>query len=405
MPIDFPNSPTSGQTFTVGAITWQWDGSTWKALGSSNPGRDYVSASAPSSPAEGARWLNSNDLKTYTYYDSQWIESSPNLKGETGLQGAPAGNNVIINGAFDIWQRGTTFTNPGVFNYTTDRWTAIVNGAPTLTHSRQTFAPGAAPVTGYEGSYFLRQNVTGVSGSSVIAVGQAVEDVRTFAGQTVTLSFWAKDDAARTWTSRIDQNFGSSGSTSVGGPTSTFNVTTSWQRFSTTVAVASIAGKTIGANSHILVVLFGPSDTVQTMDIWGVQLEAGSVATPFRRNSPSIQSELAACQRYYYRWTAPGFGMTLAVAGGCLTTTIADTAIQFPVTMRTAPTSMDSSNVGWWNFGNNSTYTGGTTTYPTSTQDFATVRYTHTSAVLTAGQVGKLVASAAPGYLGFNAEI
>jgi hypothetical protein len=58
-----------------------------------------------------------------------------------------------------------------------------------------------------------------------------------------------------------------------------------------------MSGKTIGANSFLDITLFGAINNA--LDIWGVQLEAGPVATPFRRNANSIQGELAACQRYY----------------------------------------------------------------------------------------------------------
>lgn len=284
---------------------------------------------------DGSAWTSVGQIADGSITNAKLANSSVSINGNSVALGASTtldiGRNKIINGAFDFWQRGTSFTNPGVFQYTADRWTAIVNGAPTLSHSRQTFTPGAAPVAGYEGSYFLRQNVTAVSGSSVIAIGQAIEDVRTFAGQTVTLSFWAKADATRTWTTRIDQAFGSGGSTTVGGPTSTFTVTTSWQRFTTTVAVASISGKTIGTNSILQVLIFGPGDTVQTMDIWGVQLEAGSVATPFQRAAATLAGELEACQRYFMRLGA-------GAVGRANSSTLAEVFLNFPTRMRTAPT-------------------------------------------------------------------
>jgi len=68
-----------------------------------------------------------------------------------------AGKNKIINGDFGVWQRGTSFTNPAAFSYLVDRWRWGTDGTGSTTvFSRQTFTPGAAPVTGYEGVYFLR---------------------------------------------------------------------------------------------------------------------------------------------------------------------------------------------------------------------------------------------------------
>ena len=106
-----------------------------------------------------------------------------------------AGKNKIINGDFGIWARGTSFTSvPSTKTFTADRlYTQRDGTGATVDVSQQTFTPGTAPVSGYEGTYFLRfnQSVAG-SGSTYNSLIQKIEDVRIFAGQTVTFSFWAK---------------------------------------------------------------------------------------------------------------------------------------------------------------------------------------------------------------------
>jgi hypothetical protein len=287
------------------------------------------------------------NLKYYNSETEEWETLVIGKQGPTGPQGVPGNDgalspNAIINGAFDIWQRGTSITASSASTYTADRW-ALINGAfPTGSYSvsRQTFTPGAAPVAGYEGQFFLRYNVTTPSGTAFQGMVQKIEDVRTFAGQTVTLSFWAKADAARTITPSIGQDFGSGGSSFNTNMGSAINVTTSWARYTQTFSVASVTGKTIGANSNVEIFL-NISNAVQTVDIWGVQLEAGPVATPFRRNAPSIQAELAACQRYYWRRTAESvyqaFGHGFWEGGSVRILVFVD----HPVTMRTTPTSID----------------------------------------------------------------
>ena len=156
-----------------------------------------------------------------------------------------AGKNKIINGDFGIWQRGTTFNSVANNSYTADRFYVAWDSSPTVNVTQQTFAPGTAPVTGYESAYFFRLTETATSSSTVADVRYRIEDVRTFAGQTATLSWWAKADSARTMTiAAINQDFGSGGSVAVTvtPTTSSFNLTTSWQRFSTTVTFPSIAG-------------------------------------------------------------------------------------------------------------------------------------------------------------------
>ena len=210
-----------------------------------------------------------------------------------------AGKNKIINGDFGIWQRGTSFTNVG---YGADRFTTAWSVAPTsATISRQTFTPGTAPVAGYEGQYFWRYAITTVGSNTDFYLNQLIENVQTLAGQTATLSFWAKADSARTISANWQQQFGSGGSSNVLGSGTNFTLSTSWVRYTWTFQVPSLAGKTVGTNSIFQIFWSFIPASGATFDMWGVQLEAGPVATPFTTASGTLQGELALCQRYYQK--------------------------------------------------------------------------------------------------------
>jgi hypothetical protein len=206
--------------------------------------------------------------------------------------------NKIINSGFDIWQRGTSFSATG---YTADRWLLQADGSgATRSITQQTFTPGN-PVTGYEPTYYLRYNQS-VAGTSATynLLDQRIEDVRTFAGQIITVSFWAKASSPITLTSQINQAFGSGGSAEVNAVgVNGFDLSSSWQRFSYTGTVASISGKTIGTSSHLVFRFNFPVNTTFTVDIWGVQVEKGSIATEFEQRF--IGDELRMCQRYYQK--------------------------------------------------------------------------------------------------------
>ena len=217
------------------------------------------------------------------------------------------GKNKILNSDFSIWQRGTSFTPGGGTTYSADRCFHYWDGNGSHTISRQAFTPGSAPVAGYEGQFFFRhqQTTAGTGGTYMAVIGQLIEDVRTLSGQTVTFSFWAKADASRTYVYFFDQGFGTGGSASVNVAALSVPMTTSWQRFSYTFNVPSVSGKTIGPNSSLSVRMDSNAvNTTQTIDIWGIQLEAGNVATPFTTNTANPQQELAACQRYFVRLNA-----------------------------------------------------------------------------------------------------
>ena len=272
-----------------------------------------------------------------------------------------AGKNKIINGDFRFNQRGfTSTTTSGTYGF--DRFLLGASDG-TVTYTPQTFTAGAAPVAGYEGTNFAQIVTTGQTLTTANAnLGQRIESVRTLAGQTATISFWAK---ANTGTPNVNvvstQNFGTGGSPSASVVTvgTVQAITTSWARYSFTIAIPSISGKTLGTSAgtdFLTAQIFvsggsasaAPTVGIQsnTFQIWGVQVEAGSTATPFQTASGSIAGELALCQRYYQKsypqTTAVPTNTTLLGQIFGAGTTVVNNAyvvnVALQVTMRTIPT-------------------------------------------------------------------
>ena len=221
--------------------------------------------------------------------------------------------NKIINGNFDIWQRETSQTSAGYGS--ADRWNNDHSGS-SKTASQQAFTLGQTEVPGNP-KYYLRHVVTSVSGSgNYCLTQQKIEGVSTLAGKTATLSFWAKADSNKNIATEFSQFFatgGSPSSTVNGIGVTTHSLTTSWQKFTTTVSIPSISGKTLGTNGNDylhLVIWFDSGSTYSsrnnslgqqsgTFDIAQVQLEIGTAATPFEHRP--IGMELSLCQRYYQK--------------------------------------------------------------------------------------------------------
>jgi hypothetical protein len=161
----------------------------------------------------------------------------------TAISGA---GNQIINPNFDIWQRGASFAAANI--HAADRWFVGTTSTPSsLAITRVAFAPGQTDVPG-EPAFHLRVD----QGDNNTLFGQRIEDVRRFAGRQATYSFYAKADFAFTMAMTVTQNFGSGGSGDVTVASPTFAITTSWQKFSVTVTVPPVTGKTIGDGSYLI---------------------------------------------------------------------------------------------------------------------------------------------------------
>jgi hypothetical protein len=314
-----------------------------------------------------------------------------------------AGKNKIINGDFNIWQRGTTSSSNG---YLADRWNLTYSVAPTtFAQSRQTFTPGTAPVAGYEGKYFWRYAITTVGSSADYYVGQLIEDVNTFAGQTMTFSIWLKADSARSVSLSYNQVFGSGGSGSVSATMATFSVTTAWTRFTATVAIPSIAGKTIGTSSYLQFFLAGTPASGFSLDCWGVQAEAGSIATPFQTATGTIQGELAACQRYYTAFRSNGDYVAIGL-GTAESTTKASIVVSLPSTMRVAPfVNSDFSSIFLQQYSGASLIAVTALTISNSQNNFGLATCTVASGLTTGSAYRIMTNNATTSYIGFGAEL
>jgi hypothetical protein len=348
------------------------------------------------------------------YNGTAWIGVTSNASNVPNL------SNPVLNSAFQVWQRGTSIAiaaSSGATSatYTADRWQTTTGANQAVTVSRQATSDTTnLPNIQYCARY---QRNSGQTGTGGLNFAQSFESVNAipFAGKTVTLSFYARAGANYSSASNAlsaviytgtgtDQNRLAGSYTGDASPISqTATLTTTWQRFSYSA--------TLGSTVTELAVLFGytPVGTAGTNDyyeITGVQLELGSVATPFDTYATTYQGELAACQRYYQRYsipTATGAGLSTGV---CTSTTIGDTSFVPPVSFRVAPTTLDTLTPEFYTPNNNGQNTSGTFTlasFTTSTN--VVVRYTHGSAVFTAGYAAFLSTSASSGYYGIGAEI
>jgi hypothetical protein len=322
--------------------------------------------------------------------------------------GKAAGVNKIINGDFGVWQRGTSFSNPASGSYLADRFYTTFDGTgATRTISQQTFTAGTAPVSGYEGQFFLRydKSVAGLLNVDNVLY-QKIEDVRTLAGQTVTLSFWAKSAGTTVIKPYVVQGFGSGGSGDVVvvSLTPTFTTSTSWQRFTTTFTFPSLSGKTVGTSSSIAVGLDIQDGTTFTVDFWGIQLEAGSTTTAFQTATGTIQGELAACQRYYF--ALAGGNLKPVSFGTYYTSSTMYGLITFPVTMRTAPSIDQVTGTDYYKiFSNNNGGDGfNSLTIDGSSTQGVTV-YNNAQVSGTAGQSGWITTGNNASFLSFTSEL
>jgi hypothetical protein len=212
--------------------------------------------------------------------------------------------NRIINGNFEIWQRGNTLTSTSSGGFIADRWKYGYNGTgATRIFSKQAFTMGQSEVPGNPKNYLRwNQSVAG-SGATGNNIGQSIENVETFAGKTCTVSFYAKANVTtQSLSFNLSQVFGTGGSPSTGVSSFTAGIplTTSWEKITFNVNVPSIAGKTKGTNNDDYIILQmtpNPLNATFIIDIAQVQIEEGNIATPFEFRPFAIEIKL--CERFY----------------------------------------------------------------------------------------------------------
>jgi len=405
-------SPQEGQCCylkdTDAVLTYS--GSAWVGFDDSNAIQntivdakgDIVAASGSDTPARLAVGNNGDTLVA----DSA---------ATTGLRyQEPKADNPVLNSAFQVWQRGTSVAvAASTTAYTADRWGANTgaNGASTI--SRQ--------VTGDTTNlpniqYCARvQKNAGQTGTAGFAFYQSFESINAipFAGKTVTLSFYARkganySQASSQLTTQLlsgtgtDQNI-LSGYTGLAIPLqSNVTLTTTWQRFSVTGTIATSATEFAVGFEYTPVGTAGAADYYE---VTGVQLEVGSVATPFKTYAGTIQGELAACQRYYYllqSGQSKFFG-----TGTYISATNVYVTVPLPVTMRTSATLDIVTGTGYYIA---SSAGGGADALNTLTIDGLSTTvialYNNTQAAGTAGQGCVLVTqNSTPPYIAFSAEL
>lgn len=318
-----------------------------------------------------------------------------------------AGKNVIINGNFDIWQRGTSFTGVATGAYTADRWKATLTATGLSCNITQdTSVPNSS--SKYSIKVLQATNATSV-GEYEVRTLLETSQILQLCGTTTTVSFWYRSNLTGTHAARLYAS-PMTGGTDV-AQSFTVSAANTWEKkvltFSSFAGVTSpstawnveAAGLSIGFN------VFGSASrsTLAANDYFQidqVMLETGSVNTSFTRAGGNTAGELAACLRYYQRQMTSSVRMGTGFAAS---TSAGQFVIALPAAMRIAPTSMEyGGTIVWFDgVGGNGV---GTMTLVNASPVSAGIAFTGSSGLTQYRPLG-LSGNSADAYLAFNAEL
>ena len=350
--------------------------------------------------------------------------------------GALSNRNLIINGAMQVAQRGTSASSiSGTGYFTVDRWHTSESGTGSelrTTQSQSADAPDGfgssckiqvtTPIsTVTDGYWRLINKLEGLNLQSL--------NHGSINAKSVTASFWVKSSIASTYSVMMykpdtGRNIGS---------TYTINSANTWEYKTITMpgdTVGAIDNST-GEGMYLSFNLFAGTSFVgedntswasygssrlanghnanavvttngATFQITGVQLEVGDTATPFEHRS--YGDELAKCQRYYYKHID---GDTSQVGlGDHWSTNQINVGFSFPVTMRATPTLIQSGGSGHFE-----SYGGGEVRRPTGNWQHwrptvtRAALYATPNANVTVGFATRVISIHPDAFLGFDAEL
>ena len=321
----------------------------------------------------------------------------------TASTAVTSNRNAIINGSFSVWQRSTDATTVGSYGYATaDRWISrTAAGGGSVKVSRQATSDTTnLPNIRYCARVQRTASNTDTGALQIIHTLETANSIP-FAGKTVTLSFYARKGANYSPTSSgmnpqlysgtgTDQHWTSftSQSTAIA---QTVALSATWQRFSYSATIASTATQLYMIFEMVPTGTAGANDY---FEITGVQLEAGSVATPFEFED--YGTTLQKCKRYYFRHIDP-VGVGVVNNGGIATRVL----IPFHTQMRSVPTTGISGTLNFYNGSAVATCTSINASYNTANHgqiDFnATIGST--------SQTATLYSTGGSQYLEFNSEL
>ncbi len=272
-------SPSSGQILVYDGATNQWVNDDTSA-----------SVSSATESAEGIAEL-ATEAETLAGTDTSRIVTPANVAAVVDDLGL--GKNLIINGNFDIWQRGTSITE--VYDaYTADRWN-ILNIAvfADMVVSANTDVPS-------NGKSKYSMDLSNSVANYPVSIGQPIEAyiARQLVGKPITISFWCKKVAGTSTSLRVNIYSADSeddlSSITLQDYEDFTDISSSWTYYKYIIpAVPSNCSNGL----YVRINTPGVQAAATQIRIAQVQLELGSHATEFEVRQPGY--ELALCRRYY----------------------------------------------------------------------------------------------------------